>query len=183
MKIHMWKGPKKLNVLNRRRNSVWRNFRWVEHTSMIWHTNYDCIRLTSRHTEIVVNDSLVCFPGKGWSWCARCITTRPSSHLHLQTSISNPSPEVIHFTTDFPGSAWSAGKWAPFGCNGMTYLSSSPFAFNYVMLILYVKFSRAFVYLSNLMYPVPLIHKVAIVNEKGDVKGYLRVAVQAVVGA
>ncbi|CAL1684832.1 unnamed protein product [Lasius platythorax] len=40
---------------------------------------------------------------------------------------------------------------------------------------------RAFVYLSNLMYPVPLIHKVAIVNEKGDVKGYLRVAVQAVV--
>lgn len=32
------------------------------------------------------------------------------------------------------------------------------------------------------MYPVPLIHKVAIVNEKGDVKGYLRIAVQAVVG-
>lgn len=28
---------------------------------------------------------------------------------------------------------------------------------------------------------MPLIHKVAIVNEKGDVKGYLRVAVQAVV--
>lgn len=40
---------------------------------------------------------------------------------------------------------------------------------------------RAFVYLSNLMYPVPLIHKVAIVNEKGDVKGFLRVAVQAVI--
>lgn len=43
-------------------------------------------------------------------------------------------------------------------------------------------FFRAFVYLSNLLYPVPLIQKVAIVNEKGDVKGYLRVAVQAVVG-
>jgi len=41
---------------------------------------------------------------------------------------------------------------------------------------------RSFVYLSNLMYPVPLIHKVAIVNEKGDVKGYLRIAVQAVAG-
>ena len=40
--------------------------------------------------------------------------------------------------------------------------------------------SRAFVYLSNLLYPVPLIHRVAIVSEKGDVKGYLRVAVQAV---
>ncbi|XP_016661264.1 kinesin-like protein unc-104 isoform X10 [Acyrthosiphon pisum] len=39
---------------------------------------------------------------------------------------------------------------------------------------------RAFIYLSNLMYPVPLIHKVSIVNEKGDVKGYLRVAIQAV---
>jgi kinesin family protein 1 len=32
------------------------------------------------------------------------------------------------------------------------------------------------------MYPISLIHKVAIVNEKGDVKGYLRVAVQAVIG-
>ncbi|XP_057320312.1 kinesin-like protein unc-104 isoform X5 [Microplitis mediator] len=42
---------------------------------------------------------------------------------------------------------------------------------------------RSFIYLSNLMYPVPLIHKVAIVNEKGDVKGYLRVAVQAVIEA
>lgn len=41
---------------------------------------------------------------------------------------------------------------------------------------------RAFIYLSNLMYPVPLIHKVSIVNEKGDVKGYLRVAIQAVLG-
>ena len=41
---------------------------------------------------------------------------------------------------------------------------------------------RAVVYLSNLMYPVPLIHRIAIVNEKGDVKGYLRVAVQAILG-
>ena len=41
---------------------------------------------------------------------------------------------------------------------------------------------RAFVYLSNLMYPVPLIHRIAIVNERGDVKGYLRVAVQAILG-
>ncbi|XP_006875264.1 PREDICTED: kinesin-like protein KIF1A isoform X2 [Chrysochloris asiatica] len=39
---------------------------------------------------------------------------------------------------------------------------------------------RAFVYLSNLLYPVPLVHRVAIVNEKGDVKGFLRVAVQAI---
>lgn len=39
---------------------------------------------------------------------------------------------------------------------------------------------RSFVYLSNLLYPVPLVHKVAIVSEKGDVRGWLRVAVQAV---
>lgn len=39
---------------------------------------------------------------------------------------------------------------------------------------------RSFVYLSNLLYPIPLVQKVAIVNECGDVKGYLRVAVQAV---
>ncbi|XP_021491855.1 kinesin-like protein KIF1B isoform X12 [Meriones unguiculatus] len=39
---------------------------------------------------------------------------------------------------------------------------------------------RAFVYLSNLLYPVPLIHRVAIVSEKGEVRGFLRVAVQAI---
>lgn len=41
---------------------------------------------------------------------------------------------------------------------------------------------RAFVYLSNLLYPVPLVHRVAIVSEKGEVKGFLRVAVQAISG-
>lgn len=39
---------------------------------------------------------------------------------------------------------------------------------------------RSFIYLSNLLYPVPLVHKVAIVNERGDVRGYIRVAVQPV---
>ncbi|XP_044801336.1 kinesin-like protein KIF1A isoform X11 [Bubalus bubalis] len=39
---------------------------------------------------------------------------------------------------------------------------------------------RAFVYLSNLLYPVPLVHRVAVVSEKGEVKGFLRVAVQAI---
>lgn len=45
-----------------------------------------------------------------------------------------------------------------------------------------VSVSRAFVYLSNLLYPVPLIHRVAIVSEKGEVRGFLRVAVQAIAG-
>nr|XP_006820456.1 PREDICTED: kinesin-like protein KIF1A-like [Saccoglossus kowalevskii] len=39
---------------------------------------------------------------------------------------------------------------------------------------------RSFVYLSNLLFPVPLVHRVAIVSEQGDVKGWLRVAVQYV---
>ncbi|XP_046892998.1 kinesin-like protein KIF1A [Hypomesus transpacificus] len=39
---------------------------------------------------------------------------------------------------------------------------------------------RSFVYLSNLLYPVPLVHRVAVVSEKGEVKGFLRVAVQAI---
>lgn len=46
----------------------------------------------------------------------------------------------------------------------------------------FVPLLRAFVYLSNLLYPVPLVHRVAIVSEKGEVKGFLRVAVQAISG-
>lgn len=41
---------------------------------------------------------------------------------------------------------------------------------------------RAFVYLSNLLYSVPLVHRVAIVTEKGEVRGFLRVGVQAIAG-
>ena len=41
---------------------------------------------------------------------------------------------------------------------------------------------RAFVYLSNLYYSVQLVHRAAIVSEKGDVKGYIRVAIQVVAG-
>ncbi|XP_039223542.1 kinesin-like protein KIF1B isoform X5 [Crotalus tigris] len=44
----------------------------------------------------------------------------------------------------------------------------------------FILVGRAFVYLSNLLYPVPLIHRVAIVSEKGEVRGFLRVAVQAI---
>ncbi|KAK3104520.1 hypothetical protein FSP39_003955, partial [Pinctada imbricata] len=39
---------------------------------------------------------------------------------------------------------------------------------------------RSFVYLSNLYYKVPLVHRVSVVSEKGEVKGSLRVAVQAI---
>ncbi|KAG9510320.1 Kinesin-like protein KIF1A, partial [Fragariocoptes setiger] len=39
---------------------------------------------------------------------------------------------------------------------------------------------RAYLYLSNLVHPITCIQKVPIVNEHGDVKGYLRVVLQAV---
>ncbi|KAF7209632.1 transcript variant X6 [Nothobranchius furzeri] len=44
----------------------------------------------------------------------------------------------------------------------------------------FILVGRAFVYLSNLLYPVPLVHRVAIVTEKGDVRGFLCVGVQAI---
>uniref|UniRef100_UPI00358F0366 kinesin-like protein KIF1A isoform X2 n=1 Tax=Myxine glutinosa TaxID=7769 RepID=UPI00358F0366 len=39
---------------------------------------------------------------------------------------------------------------------------------------------RAFVHLGHLLYGVPLLHRASIVSEKGDVRGFLRVAVQAI---
>ncbi|XP_071432059.1 kinesin-like protein KIF1B isoform X3 [Pithys albifrons albifrons] len=44
----------------------------------------------------------------------------------------------------------------------------------------FILVGRAFVYLSNLLFPVPLLHRVPVVSEKGDVRGFLRVAVQAI---
>ena len=41
---------------------------------------------------------------------------------------------------------------------------------------------RAYVYLNNLFYNIPLIHNVAIVSEKGVVKGWIKVTVQAING-
>lgn len=41
---------------------------------------------------------------------------------------------------------------------------------------------RGYVYIANLLHSLTLIQKIPIINERGDVKGYLRVAVQAVTG-
>lgn len=41
---------------------------------------------------------------------------------------------------------------------------------------------KAFLYLSNLLYPIALVQKIPIVSEKGDVKGYLRIAIQPITG-
>lgn len=39
---------------------------------------------------------------------------------------------------------------------------------------------RAYLYLSNLLHPITTVQKIPVVNESGDVKGYLRVVIQAV---
>ncbi|XP_076874589.1 kinesin-like protein KIF1B isoform X5 [Brachyhypopomus gauderio] len=72
-----------------------------------------------------------------------------------------------------------AGEMAssnPEGSDG-TLTGSDPFydRFHWFKLV-----GRAFVYLSNLLYSVPLVHRVAIVTEKGEVRGFLRVGVQAI---
>lgn len=39
---------------------------------------------------------------------------------------------------------------------------------------------RAYLYLSNLLHPITVVQKIPVINDTGDVKGYLRVVVQAV---
>ncbi len=46
------------------------------------------------------------------------------------------------------------------------------------MISLISSLSRAFVYLTNLLHGLPLVQNVAIVSERGEVKGYLKIAVQ-----
>jgi kinesin family protein 1 len=41
---------------------------------------------------------------------------------------------------------------------------------------------RSFVYLSNLLVPLSLVHDVAIVSDKGEVKGHLTVSVRFMSG-
>lgn len=41
---------------------------------------------------------------------------------------------------------------------------------------------RSFVYLSNLLHPTSLVHKVAIVSERGEVKGHLTVSIRFMPG-
>lgn len=41
---------------------------------------------------------------------------------------------------------------------------------------------RSYLYLSNLLYAASIIQKIPVVNERGDVVGFLRIAIQAVTG-
>jgi len=45
-------------------------------------------------------------------------------------------------------------------------------------LCVYILFFRAFVYLTNLLYGLSLVQNVAIVSERGDIKGYIKIAIQ-----
>lgn len=41
-------------------------------------------------------------------------------------------------------------------------------------------FFRAFVHLSNLLYGIPLVQNVAIVSDRGEIVGYLKIGVQQI---
>ena len=41
---------------------------------------------------------------------------------------------------------------------------------------------RSYLYLSNLLFAMSIIQKIPIVSERGDVVGYLRIALQALTG-
>lgn len=41
-------------------------------------------------------------------------------------------------------------------------------------------FFRTFVYLTNLLYGIPLIQNVAIVSERGEIKGYLKISIEQI---
>lgn len=87
-------------------------------------------------------------------------------------------PLSIHssFFLSIHSSIFNCSYYTPFHC----LLSS--FSVPFSPSVTYLPLCRAFVYLSNLLYSVPLVHRVAIVSEKGEVKGFLRVAVQAISG-
>lgn len=153
-------------------------------TVSLWMCCANCIRFDpwvisrlQNHKQfpkfIVLNlHSMIFFAGKDWSWCEKCIKMKPKPLRPRQITTKRSTLAAIHFTTGFLG-AFPISR-----------------QYNYQMII-NIEFAlidrfrlvgRAYVYLSNLMYPVPLIHRIAVVNEKGDVKGYLRVAVQAILG-
>lgn len=90
------------------------------------------------------------------------------SHSDWRRSFLRPVPLV-------PPSRQVCSSW-PFMAS--LYFKDS----NFIAPCDFLHLLRAFVYLSNLLYPVPLVHRVAIVSEKGEVKGFLRVAVQAISG-
>lgn len=122
------------------------------------------------------NHKPLCLADNDWSWWGRCTTMRQNCLPPPPSLTWNLWLVVIHSMTVFHGSGWLAGK-------SLTFPDSRDDFFEDLDSLNLVWFpDRAFVFLSNLFYPVPLVHRVAIVSEKGEVKGYIRVAVQAVTG-
>lgn len=59
--------------------------------------------------------------------------------------------------------------------NSSTDVQSDPF---YDRFPWFRPIGRAFVYLTNLLYGLPLVQNIAIVSERGEVKGFLKIALQ-----
>lgn len=102
----------------------------------------------------------------GYKWWGRASTTQ---YQREATSFEGTGPKSVWSLCLFYSVVKaSESKWEMSHLLGCFILIAHCFLF------------RAFVYLSNLLYPVPLVHQVAIVSDKGEVKGFLRVAVQAI---
>uniref|UniRef100_A0A3B3U7W5 plus-end-directed kinesin ATPase n=1 Tax=Poecilia latipinna TaxID=48699 RepID=A0A3B3U7W5_9TELE len=125
------------------------------------------VRLT-QYSEIVANVAgLICSGTESTGLSAVttsliCVSSSCRQRLDLMREMYDRAADVPNNTTEESESVMTGGD---------------PFydRFPWFRLV-----GRAFVYLSNLLYPVPLVHRVAIVSEKGEVKGFLRVAVQAI---
>ncbi|CAF0990027.1 unnamed protein product [Adineta steineri] len=61
------------------------------------------------------------------------------------------------------------------GDSSTTHMQADPF---YDRFPWFRPIGRAFVYLTNLLHGIPLVQNVAIVSEHGEVKGYLKIAIQ-----
>ena len=113
---------------------------------------------------------------------------REMYHNEAELSPTSPEPNVDSMTGGDPfydrfpwfrlvgRCVWFALRYSA----SVTY-SNFSFTHNSIYKCCCDMYSRSFVYLSNLFYPVILNHRVAIVSEKGDVRGHLKVAIQAVV--
>uniref|UniRef100_A0AC35GKR5 Kinesin-like protein unc-104 n=1 Tax=Panagrolaimus sp. PS1159 TaxID=55785 RepID=A0AC35GKR5_9BILA len=102
----------------------------------------------------------------------------PVSSPSLLNSLAAPDIDRLKAMRDIYDAA-STAESPDEDCSMDVWMGTDPFydRFPWFRLV-----GRAFVYLSNLLHNVGLVHKVAVVNEKGEVKGYLRVCVEPITG-
>ncbi|XP_068914980.1 kinesin-like protein unc-104 isoform X8 [Tenebrio molitor] len=140
----------------------------------------DKLRQRLELMRLVYNEEVVEMPspevGETTTPLLRCLTQCPPSPSRFSLTSLLPSRQRLELMREMYHNEAEMSPTSP-DYNVESLTGGDPF---YDRFPWFRMVGRGFVYLSNLLYPVTLIHKVAIVSEKGDVRGYLRVAVQAV---